>query len=201
VREIIAAMKQAGINKPWSCQGRIDRMSPELLRDLADAGCDHILYGIESGSNEVLRYLHKRFTAEQARVIVEQTANYRFRIRTTYIWGFPFETLDDFYDTIAQIAENGRYRRIEVQAYLLSPLVASPLYHEYRHLLKFSPSLQFGISVLPDGPLTEYPELIDFIQKHPQLCASFYHYDHPSLDTKVQVMKRLGAGFARRSNR
>lgn len=197
VREIIAAVRGAGIHLPIRCNGRINLMTRDLLQDLAEGGFDYIFYGIESGSNRVLKHLRKEFTIEQARTVIGWSLEYLPQVHTTYIWGFPFESQDDFYDTIAAIAEDSRSPKVSIQTYLLSALVASPLYAKYRALLKFEPALQFGISVLATGNLINHPELVDFIKKHPELCASFYYYDHPLLEAKLQAMRRLGAGFTR----
>lgn len=192
VREIIAAMKRVGIERPWDCFGRVNLMSNELLKDMAEAGCCEIYYGMESGSNRVLKHMQKEFTVEEANAVVKLTLQYVPHVRTTYIWGFPFESLDDFYDTVAAMAEGSRSPTNHIQSWLLSPMVASPLYREYHELLKFSPTLELGLAVLPGGHLSDCPELVDFIARHPDLCAAYYYFDHPSLMTKVDVMRNLG---------
>ena len=50
---------------------RVDRVTPELLKRMAAAGCREIHYGIESGNQAIIDRVGKRITLEQVRNAVE----------------------------------------------------------------------------------------------------------------------------------
>jgi len=59
--------QQAGFT--WSMMTRVDRVEESALTLLAQAGCQTIDYGVESGHPETLRRVHKPHTVEMVRRI------------------------------------------------------------------------------------------------------------------------------------
>ena len=58
--ELFDLMIKEGVNDLlWSCTTRTDRVDPELLAHMYEAGCRNILYGIESGNQQSLDVLKK----------------------------------------------------------------------------------------------------------------------------------------------
>jgi radical SAM superfamily enzyme YgiQ (UPF0313 family) len=50
----------------WGCTGRVNIANAELLVAMQAAGCIHISYGVESGSQTILDAINKRVTVAQA---------------------------------------------------------------------------------------------------------------------------------------
>lgn len=71
VLEICEGLRQVkippslGRQLKWTCESRVDVVSPELLQEMRKAGCTTIQFGMESGSQELLDQLGKRVTLEQ----------------------------------------------------------------------------------------------------------------------------------------
>ncbi|HQP12770.1 MAG TPA: radical SAM protein, partial [Candidatus Omnitrophota bacterium] len=59
VRSLCAEIRRKKLNIHWTCHARIDEVTAELLRDMKEAGCVLILFGVESGSAKIIRLLHK----------------------------------------------------------------------------------------------------------------------------------------------
>jgi len=57
--EFCELMIKERLNLAWSCNGRINLMTKEILRLMRRAGCWAIAYGIESGSQEILDFIQK----------------------------------------------------------------------------------------------------------------------------------------------
>ncbi len=78
-------------NLKWSCLSRVDNLDHNLLQLMKRAGCNHISFGIESGSQEILDFDKKNITLER----VEKTVNlaYKTGIYTSgyFILGHPNE--------------------------------------------------------------------------------------------------------------
>jgi len=58
---------QRGLKITMDLRARVDQVDQEILDKLAQAGCNRIRFGVESGSPEVLRALKKGITVEQVR--------------------------------------------------------------------------------------------------------------------------------------
>ena len=64
--EICAIMKE--LKMWWSCQGRIDTVDEKTVRMMSKSGCIQIDFGVESGSNRILReIINKRITVAQTK--------------------------------------------------------------------------------------------------------------------------------------
>lgn len=58
-------------NLQWSCLTRVDRTTEPLISSMKDSGCTLVKVGIESGSDEVLKLMNKKITAQQIRNAAE----------------------------------------------------------------------------------------------------------------------------------
>jgi len=91
---------------PFSLHARSDTVDAAMLKRLADAGCRHIVYGIESGSPRLRREVMQR-PIENQRMIdaASATREAGIMVTTNYMVGLPTETPDDVEQTFALHAE------------------------------------------------------------------------------------------------
>ena len=66
---------KANLNIKWSCNGRLNFVSDNLISLMKNAGCVFINYGIESLDNSVLKNMKKALTTDQIYSGVETTLN------------------------------------------------------------------------------------------------------------------------------
>jgi radical SAM superfamily enzyme YgiQ (UPF0313 family) len=92
VREL-ARLYPARVGLPFAVNGRVETARPELLQDLARAGCDEIAFGVESGS-EWLRgeVLGKRITNRQVVEAFRAARAAGLRTCSLNMIGLPHET-------------------------------------------------------------------------------------------------------------
>ncbi len=83
-------------------------LSFDLLFKMKKAGCITLNYGIESGSNKVLKLMNKDITAEDVERVLEDTTRARINTQVNFIVGFPGETEGDFRETKEFIKRNLR---------------------------------------------------------------------------------------------
>jgi len=84
----------------WSCAGRVDMITPEVLRLMKKAGCWQIWYGVESGSDRILTKIKKNTSQEKiARAIIE-TKKAGISPGGFFMIGMPTETEADIKKTI-----------------------------------------------------------------------------------------------------
>ncbi len=103
VTEFCEGLIQGGLDISWRCLGRVDTVTYDLLSIMKKAGCYHVNYGIESGSQETHKVIQKSITIEQAIKAIETTRKARLFVGADFIIGFPGETRDDMKETAALV--------------------------------------------------------------------------------------------------
>ena len=94
----------------WSGDGIIHPgMTQDFCRKLRKAGCGGIGYGLESGSDSVVKSIGKHFSISVAENVIRNTHNAGIKASINIITGFPTETKDDFTQTIDFIKRNRMY--------------------------------------------------------------------------------------------
>ncbi len=125
--------KVKNLDVRWSANCRINTVSRELLEGMIDAGCKGIFYGIESGSDRILKAINKKITVRDVLTAIKNTPK-SLLVKSSFIWNYPFETLDDFYKSFL-LASYLTAQRIQVRHSPLSLLSQSPFYHQYKDKL------------------------------------------------------------------
>jgi anaerobic magnesium-protoporphyrin IX monomethyl ester cyclase len=65
VIEICKDIVNRGLNIKWYCETRVNNVSEEMLQWIKKAGCYLVQYGVESGSEKILKNINKLITREQ----------------------------------------------------------------------------------------------------------------------------------------
>lgn len=87
---------------PFSLHARVETMTPKLLQALAAAGCKHIVYGVESGSDRVRReIMHRSASNQRFREVFAATRAAGIMVTANYILGVPGETVAEMEETLA----------------------------------------------------------------------------------------------------
>ncbi len=89
-----------GLRFSWACETRVDRVDPNLLAKMSQAGCRSIMYGIESGNAENLALMDKRIGLEKIRKSVSLTRKCGMKVYGSFMLGFPEETIEGMKETI-----------------------------------------------------------------------------------------------------
>jgi radical SAM superfamily enzyme YgiQ (UPF0313 family) len=91
----------------WIIETRQDRVDEDLLERLRDAGCRRILYGMESGSDIVLKKINKNFTKKHGASAVEAAKKVGMETVGMFILGNPGEGRREIEETIAFARDSG----------------------------------------------------------------------------------------------
>jgi radical SAM superfamily enzyme YgiQ (UPF0313 family) len=89
---------QRGIHKKivWMAQLSTNVVDESVLSRMKEAGCVHVEYGFESGSQRILDLMNKRTTVEGNRKAAVLTKKSGIRFQGNFIAGYPGETEEDF---------------------------------------------------------------------------------------------------------
>lgn len=182
----------------WKCFVRVDQVDEEILSLMKEAGCIQVRFGIESGSNRILKEINKGFTIEEADRAVLLALKYIPSVHASFIWGYPFETADECRETMKWIERFQDYG-CTVLNFLLSPLANSDIYRNYKGPLDFNENIManFNISGAEDIQLkgTRILEtsayLFDFIREYPRVFPGFYLYDYKNnIKPKKKIVQK-----------
>ncbi len=104
VVELCSRLLDENLYIMWNCQSRVNAVDDEMLALMKRAGCECVQFGIETGSDRLLRFLNKSTTREQ--MVAAATAVRRVGINLSIylISGMPGETAADLRDTEELIA-------------------------------------------------------------------------------------------------
>ena len=84
----------------WYCFSRVNTINEEMLKLMRRAGCFSILYGIESGNQDILNNFKKGTTLDQIRWAVQRSNELGFKTIASFILGAPGETKQTVEQTI-----------------------------------------------------------------------------------------------------
>ncbi|MBL1243437.1 MAG: B12-binding domain-containing radical SAM protein [Sulfurimonas sp.] len=107
VMEFCDALKP--LNITFMCQLRVDQIDIEMLKNMRDAGCVEISYGIESGSQKVIDSMHKKITVEQIENAVKLTREAKVGIQGNFLFGDPAETKETVQESLEFQKKNKLY--------------------------------------------------------------------------------------------
>jgi radical SAM superfamily enzyme YgiQ (UPF0313 family) len=109
LRSLSATLIEAGADLDWCCCARFEPgISADLLRQMRQAGCRMVLYGLESGSQRVLDQMHKGTKLSTAERILREGAQAGIWNHMFFFFGFPGETESDARETIRFFKSNRR---------------------------------------------------------------------------------------------
>ncbi len=81
-------------------------MTFRLLRKMKKAGCERLEYGVESGSNKVLKKMKKMHTIKEAEEVIKNTKKAGIKVVIFLIVGYPGENEKDFEKTLDFLDRN-----------------------------------------------------------------------------------------------
>jgi len=100
VKEFCKKIIDEKIDISWVCFSRVDTIDEETLILMKKAGCHQIMYGIESGSEEILKNINKKIDRQKAIEAVKITKKIGIECRTTFMLGNPGETEETILKTV-----------------------------------------------------------------------------------------------------
>ncbi|HEU4905289.1 MAG TPA: radical SAM protein [Solirubrobacterales bacterium] len=128
VAEIAREIQPLGLR--WSALSRVDTVREDLVGTLADAGCIELKFGIESGSETLLRAMGKRTTVRQISDAVSWAAAAGIGVKAFLIHGFPGESRATTRETIRLLDSLGN--QIErLSLFRFVPLPGTEVYERW----------------------------------------------------------------------
>ena len=80
---------------------RIQNMTEDFLDAIKRIGVKQLSFGVESGSDRILKFIGKGITSSDVDRVVKMAIDKGFLVRLFFIIGFPYETMEDVKKTFA----------------------------------------------------------------------------------------------------
>jgi len=84
----------------WSCQARVTSINEAILKKMKKAGCWHISFGVESGSQKILDLIDKGITVEKITSAFKIAKKAGLMTSCSFIFGLPGETKETIKETV-----------------------------------------------------------------------------------------------------
>jgi radical SAM superfamily enzyme YgiQ (UPF0313 family) len=129
-KQILKWIISERLNLSWSAQTRVDvAEDAELLRLMADSGCDTLHIGFESINPQTLEVFNKKQKVEEIVYCVKRLKEYHLNIHGMFVLGADTDDVD----TIKKTADFARHLGIDtVQFLMLTPLPGTEIFNEIR---------------------------------------------------------------------
>ena len=154
--EMCAAIRCLPFRIKWSFRGRINAVDEHVLRACKDAGCNRIHFGVEAGTERILKIYKKGVTLSEIRKVFTLCRKVGIETVGNFMFGAPGETLAEMKETI-----NFAYslKPSFVEFHVLVPYPYTEIYKNMLQsgLVKEDVWLQFALDPQPEfvPPLCE----------------------------------------------
>ena len=112
-RDLCHRIKASGLDITWRGILYPWKVDEDLIREMARAGCWEVSLGFESGNEEVLRTMNKRFSLDEVRRISRMLGDYGIRRMGFLLLGGPGETRESAEESVA-FADSLRLEAVKV---------------------------------------------------------------------------------------
>ncbi|MDD2753504.1 MAG: radical SAM protein [Candidatus Portnoybacteria bacterium] len=118
-------IQRRGLKFTWDIRARVNTVDEEVLTKLKAAGCERIHYGVEAGTEKILKVLNKGIHLDQALAVFRLTQKIGISTFAYFMIGAPEETKAD---VLASIEFAKKLNPAFVQVTTLTPFPATKIY-------------------------------------------------------------------------
>jgi len=127
-RAVCEEMLRRSLKIKWSVFARVDRINEDLAQLMNRAGCEWLLFGVESADEGILKTIRKGITPEEVRRGVKIAAEAGINVFNSFIFGLPGESRDTALKSLAFGDELYHKYGAKYGFHMLSPLPGTEIY-------------------------------------------------------------------------
>jgi anaerobic magnesium-protoporphyrin IX monomethyl ester cyclase len=138
-RAVCEEMLRRNLELKWSVFARVDRVSEELAQIMKRAGCEWVLFGVESADEGILKTIKKGITTGEVERAVKVATGAGINVFNSFILGLPGESRDTARTSMAFADKLLHKYGAKYGFHMLSPLPGTELLERAR---------EYGIRIL-----------------------------------------------------
>lgn len=184
------AIIEQQVDVKWTCSSRIDTIDEELILLMKRAGMEKIFFGVETGSPRMQKIINKNLDLNKVIPLIKFCEKHGIFTITSFIYGFPEETVEDIAQTLELIISLLEYPFNQVLTHLLTIETGTEMFEKYKEKLVFSNKY----SNVTEGFGRD--ENIEFINGHKELFPHFLEY-HSDLRDELEYIPHFIGLYAR----
>ncbi|MFX1235911.1 MAG: B12-binding domain-containing radical SAM protein [Promethearchaeota archaeon] len=101
VIKLCQLIRKNKIDMNWICEGRVNQVSDQMLKEMQRANFRILCYGVESANQRILDYYNKGITPEQSILAIKKARKAKIPfLLSSFIVGAPSETFREIYNTL-----------------------------------------------------------------------------------------------------
>lgn len=188
-----SSLIDAGLNHlPWYCISRLDTLDKDLLNLMRKAGCETMCYGIDSGSESTLFFIHKDIDREVLFDRVRETTEAGIIPTLSFVIGFPEETREDLEATLELALKSAATGNTNILIQMATILPGTELYAKYRHMLVREVDTYFSLGIEFDqGKRIATDDAL--IDSDPAIFSSFHNLPCPA--GSLKALNEIASSF------
>jgi len=176
---------QRDVSISWDTRGRINSINDEILALLNKAGCSHILIGVESTSNEILKDFNKNIDSESQFDKIMLVINAGILPILSFILGHPLETNDSLHQTLLLLCRiYALGRPVAAHLHMMTLIPGTALYRKEIANLDVEKKI-FKCRGYRIGNVPMLKEDEELIERYPEIFSSFYNVKTKNLDIEL----------------
>lgn len=157
----------------WGCALEMDNLNLVDLETLWQGGCREFFVGLESASQETLNRIQKAGRLDRKLKIVSKAVDMGFKVVTSFIIGFPWETSEDVDKTFKLHCEMLELGVSQSQFHLLCPLPGTDILSD--HPVCFDREISdIAMDDIPRGNITR-----ELVHRFPEMFLQLGHFKTP----------------------
>ena len=112
VIDICDEIVSRGLKFSWDIRTRVDTVDEDMLTKLSDSGCKQIHFGVEAGTEKILKILNKGISVEQIEKVFNICRQLKMKTLAYFMIGMPTETKEDIEESV-KLAKKVVFRCID----------------------------------------------------------------------------------------
>lgn len=149
-------MIEQKIDMHWTCNSRVDYVDEEMLAQMGKAGCFFMTWGIESGSEQVLKHARKGAYPDKVERALRWSKAAGIKNWGYFIIGLPTETEE----TIQQTIKFSKSLPLDIALFhVAAPYPGTPFFFEVVREGWFRPGTRWEQVDMDKGTVLDYPGL------------------------------------------
>ncbi|MDP6641596.1 MAG: radical SAM protein [Nitrososphaerales archaeon] len=166
LKEFNTELRNRHIELKWKSFSRTESITEENLENMKESGCHKLTFGIESGSDEVLRIMNKKQNRDDVRRAISLCNDFGIETKGFFMLGFPGETKEQMQQTIDFSIELG-------------------LGSAFFYIVRAFPGTELFNSIINNGSGLSYTDLLDYQHIWPKIT------DNDLTDKQLLIKNKL----------